>query len=382
MQRFTTCSGVLVGALATLFLCNAAAAQPASATASPPGGVPATAAGPGNVTMTVTRSMDFPQGIWNLTHENDWFIYSDRDFTGNLRLAYTTPNASDWSHLPAPSWLGTAFNHFSFIDSTTAQDAVGAYANLNMYTPDVLTLNPPNPRDHPYAGWTSVGYDMIRQSANRRAIFEVNLGLVGPTSGGEQLQKSFHSLIGSTQPAGWAYQIKDEPVLQLTYRQDWRPSFLTNLGSSNSGAINYDVIGHIVGTAGNGFDYAATGLLARLGYHLPADYGAARPRLGEIESAPVQDAGAPAPENNWAYLCLGAEARAVARDITVDGNTFTTNSYSQVNHAPFVAEYYGGMAVEYGWFRGSFLIVYESHTFNTQPQAGQWRGVLSLGVAF
>ncbi len=72
----------------------------------------------------------------------------------------------------------------------------------------------------------------------------------------------------------------------------------------------------------------------------------------------------------------------MARDITVDGNTFDSSSSSHVNHAPFVGEYYGGAAVEYGWFRGSFLILYESHTFKTQAQAGQWRGVLSLGVAF
>ena len=369
MQRFTSRSLALLSALATLFSVHSAVAQ---STSTSPGGVP----------VTVSKSMDFPQGIWVLTHENDWFLYSDRDYTGGLRLAYTTPNASDWSHLPVAGWLGSAFNHVSLIDSSAAQDAIGAYANLNIYTPDILTLDPPNAKDHPYAGWTSVGYDLIRQTMDRRAIFEMNFGLVGPTSGAEQLQKSFHSLIGSTQPAGWAYQIKDEPVVQLTYRQDWRPAFLTNLNSSGSGPINYDVIGHVLGTAGNGFDYAATGLIARVGYHLPADFGVARPRLGEIDSAPFQATGASAPETNWAYLCLGTEARAVARDITVDGNTFTTNSYSQVNHAPFVAEYYGGAAVEYGWFRGSFLIVYESHTFNTQSQAGQWRGILSLGVAF
>ncbi len=288
MQRFTARTSVLMGFLATLFLINVSVAQTASPVSTTPGS--------GNVTMTVAKSMDFPQGIWVLTHENDWFLYSDRDYTGGLRLAYTTPNASDWSHLPSPVWLGKMFDGISLIGSPGTQDAVGVYANLNIYTPDILTLDPPNPSDHPYAGWTSFGYDMIRQTANRRALFETNVGLVGPTSGAEQLQKSFHSLIGSTNPQGWAYQIKDEPVLQLTYRQDWRPDLLTNLTNENPGAWNYDVIGHVLGTAGNGFDYVATGLLARFGYHLPMDYGVARPRLGEIDSAPYQAPGAPTPE--------------------------------------------------------------------------------------
>ena len=358
-------------------------AQLARPALTPAGGIAPVALGASNVSMTVTKASNFPQGIWSLTHENDWFIYSDRDYTGGVRLAYTTPNASDWSHLPASAWLGGIFDQASFIGSPGAQDAVGAYANINIYTPDVLTFSPPNPKDHPYAGWTSAGYDLIRQTAERRAIFEINLGLVGPTSGAEQLQKSFHSLIGSTNPAGWGYQIKDEPVLQLTYRQDWRPAMLTNLSAEVPGNFNYDVIGHVLATGGNGFDYAAAGVLARVGYHLPMDFGPARPRLGEIDSAPYQSPAAmTAPDNVWAYLCLGMEGRAVARDITVDGNTFTNNSYSQVSHAPLVGEYYGGMAVEYGCFRGTFLVLYESHTFNTQPQAGQWRGVLSLGVAF
>jgi hypothetical protein len=175
--------------------------------------------------------------------------------------------------------------------------------------------------------------------------------------------------------------------LQFTYRQDWRPAALTNLNSATYSDFNYDVLGHGTMTAGNGWDYAAAGILARWGYHLPLDYGPTRMRLGEIASAPyaAPDA-AKSFTGDWsldalsAYLYFGAEGRAVARDITLDGNTIA-NSPSVVNK-PTVAEIYGGLVTQYKNFRGSFLVIYETSTFYSQPQPGQWRGTLTLGWQF
>ncbi len=228
---------------------------------------------------------------------------------------------------------------------------------------------------------------MIRQSAERRAIFELNLGLVGPDSGAQDLQDGFHGAIGDSLPQGWSYQLKDEPVVQLTYRQDWRPAWLTNLSDPSPGSYNYDVIGHALVTVGNGWDYAAAGAVVRWGYHLPMDFSPARLRLGDVDTEPYRPLNFPrGPKLGWsldslsAYVCFGAESRAVARDITLDGNTWASSV--SVVHKPIVNEVYTGLITDFDHFRGSFLILYESTTFYSQPQPGQWRGILTLGVAY
>jgi lipid A 3-O-deacylase len=250
-----------------------------------------------------------------------------------------------------------------------------------------MVLNPPDPNDYPYSGWVGLGVDLIRQTADRRAIFETNLGWIGPYSGAEDLQDSFHSLDGSHQFQGWDAQLKNEPVLQFAYRQDWRLAALSNLNAATPGSFGYDFITHAMATAGNGWDYAAAGFVARWGYQLPMDFGPARMRLGDIASAPYAAPGAGKNfAGDWsldafsAYVCLGAEGRAVARDITLDGNTLA-NSASVV-HKPLVGEVYTGLVTQYKNFRGSFLVIYESDTFDSQPQPGQWRGALTLGWQF
>jgi hypothetical protein len=217
----------------------------------------------------------------------------------------------------------------------------------------------------------------------RRAILETNLGWVGPQSGAQDLQDSFHTTIGDTSPAGWGHQIRNEPVLQLTYRQDWRMPGLTNLNPSVRETFGYDVIAHGLATVGNGWDYAAVGGMVRAGYKLPWDFGPSRPRLGEISSLPYQPGGSTKADELGglsAYVCAGVEARAVARDITLNGNTIA-NSPSVVQK-PVVAEVYSGLVVTFGHFRGDFLVLYESDTFDSQPQPGQWRGVLTIGCQF
>ncbi len=380
MQRFTSSIGSAFGALALLGLTALAAqAQTTSGTTAPT---------PGNSPTAANYTPKFPHGIWELSHENDWFIYSDRDYTGGLRLAYTTPNYRDWSQVPlVPGAYGQFFNNISLINDDWATVAAAAYAQINIYTPDDQKINPPNPNDYPYSGWVGMGTDLIRQTSDRRAIFEVNLGLIGPESGAAQLQDSFHSSIGDSQPAGWDHQLKDEPVLQLTYRQDWRIPGLTNLNPSVRQTWGYDVIGHGLATVGNGWDYAATGAQVRYGYHLPLDFGPSRMRLGDVSTMPYVPGGTMPSTAGWsldslsAYVTFGAEGRAIARDITLDGNTWARSA--SVSKEPLVAEIYGGLTVEYGNFRGSFLVLYETNTFRAQPSnQGQWRGILTLGYSF
>jgi hypothetical protein len=321
-----------------------------------------------------------------LSDENDTPFGTDRDLTNVLRLGYSSPNYSSWKAVPAiPEFAGSLFDSISFLPNPAASVSSSIYAQQNMYTPSNISRVPPNPNDRPYAGWVGLGIAAIRQTGERRAVFEANLGWVGPESGAEALQTSWHDTINVTHPRGWPYQLKNEPVLQLTYRQDWRAPGLTNLDDLNHGPIEYDVTVHGLITAGNGWDYIAAGFMARAGFNLPHDFGPARPRLGSVDSLPYQAPGSVAPNYGWdlsslsAYVCLGGEDRAIARDITLDGNTFARSP--SVNKEPVVAEAYGGVVLQYGNLYSTFLAVFETKTFRSQL-APQWRGIISLGCRF
>jgi len=379
MNSLATRAYIGLGVLATLVFSPVLLAQTANSTATAPSAPAATALSP---------TPQFPAGLWELSHENDWFIYSDRDYTGGLRMAYTTPNYSNWDSIfLIPSGLGNFSDKLSLIDSSWATVSAAIYAQINIYTPEATQLRTPNPNDHPYAGWVGLATDLIRQTDTRRSIQEINVGLVGPESGAQDLQQSFHQFIHSTDPLGWDHQIKNEPVFQYTNRQDWRIPALSNLNNAVPVTFGFDNIAHGTVTVGNGWDYAAVGALARFGYHLPMDFGPARLRLGDVDTMPYQPGGSAAGSiGGWsleqlsAYVYFGAEGRAVARDITLDGNTFARSA--SVNKEPLVGEFYSGLAVGYGHFRGSFMVLYETNTFRAQAQTGQWRGILTLGVAF
>ncbi len=344
------------------------------------------AAKPASAPATTPATPGFPQGRWLLTFQNDWFYGTDRDLTNSLSLYYITPNYTNWQPVPGiPEGLGNFFDRASFIDDKMAVVSAAFYAQQNIYTPANISLNPPSTNDRPYAGWVGFGIDMVRQTGYRRAIFEITPGWVGPESGAQQLQTTWHNTIGVNAPKGWYYQIKNEPVLQLTYRQDWRPKALTNLDEKGGPVIGHDVMVHGMGTVGNGWDYAAAGFLARVGYHLPLDYGPARPIFGEIATMPYAPGGTAPGGEDWkladfsAYVCLGADGQVVGHDITLDGNTFA-NSRSVTNEV-LVGQAYGGLVVQYGSIYAAFLTTFTTKTF--QNQVGpQWEGVATLGWRF
>ncbi len=372
--------------LFALVLAALVASSAAAQTATPTPAAATAAAAPATTTSS-TPARAFPDGLWVVSDENDTYFGTDRDLTNVLRLAYSSPNYATWDGVPAiPKFAGSLFDDINFLHDASSSVSSSIYAQQNMYTPSNISRVPPNPNDRPWAGWVGLGIDAVRQTAMRRAVLELNLGWVGPESGAEALQTSWHDTINVTHPRGWGYQLKNEPVLQLTYRQDWRlPAPLSNVETPNHGPIDYDVTVHALATAGNGWDYIQGGIMTRVGFNLPRDFGPARPRLGSVDTQSYLAPGAAAPTFGWdlsslsAYVCLGVDDRAVARDITLDGNTFARSP--SVNKEPVVAEAYSGLVLQWGNLYSSFIAVYETKTFQSQV-APQWRGILSLGCRF
>jgi len=137
--------------------------------------------------------------------------------------------------------------------------------------------------------------------------------------------------------------------------------------------LSVDLSPHVGAGLGNVYTYAAGGATLRFGQNLPTSSGPRSIRPGP----PGSDYYQAAPDGRW-YLFLGLEGRAVARNIFLDGNTFTDGP--SVDKYVFVGEVRAGIAVIMGRYRLAYAQVYRSKQFH--GQVPETFGALSLSTEF
>ncbi|HXW26643.1 MAG TPA: lipid A deacylase LpxR family protein [Xanthobacteraceae bacterium] len=306
-------------------------------------------------------------GRFTLIEENDAFVYpnpTDWWYTQGLELNYlSAPIAGTGVAALLPS---TYLDPGSF--RTQRFELV---FGQSIFTPMNVTLNPPDPRDRPYAGWLYVGAGLY-QETDHHSLDHVQLllGVVGPDALAEEIQNGFHRIIGSLVSqlyvAGWGYQLSNEPGVVLTYEHKWRWDM--PLG----GGFAVDVIPDVGVTAGNVFTYAETGAIVRIGQNLNADYGPARIKpavSGTTWFDPSQLQG----PLGW-YFFVGAAGRAVARNIFLDGNTFVDSP--RVEKEPLVGDFSGGLSFFWADLAKLDLVVtWRSKEFVGQSEYDRYGGI-------
>ena len=328
--------------------------------------------------LTASAATDDQAAFLAITEENDSFanpfgIHQDRHYTQGLKItlfggdAFMTNTTANLNRL-LPAW-GI---------QPTAGNLGWIMLGQDIYTPSNIVFHAPIPSDRPYGGWLYTGlvYQRRGQLAPNLAVmenFEINLGVVGPFSLAEGSQIAVHHLFFGTNdiPKGWHNQLDNEPGLELKYARLWRWSPTT------ASAPYFDVLPRIGGELGNVQIFATAGATMRLGYNLPQDFG-------------VQNIDSPASVNGgltrhtppfFAYLFGGVDGRAVAHDISLDGNSFN-NSGPSVDKNTLVADVTWGFAVQ---VCTHIEFTYE-HIIRTEQFKGQDRndliGSLTLKAKF
>ncbi len=220
----------------------------------------------------------------------------------------------------------------------------------------------PSAHDRPYGGWLYVGASLLQETKlgtfSQLENVEIDAGAVGPVALGKQVQNNFHQFINDAAAKGWASQIQNEPGILVSYERLWR---LPLIGDGYDGV---DIVPQAGATAGNVFTYGEIGALVRIGHNLHADYGPARIRpalsgTDYFDSSQFQ--------GNWGYYFFaGAQGRAVAQDIFLDGNTFRQSPH--VDKKPLVADLQAGFSViwPYNYVRTDFSVVRRTEEFYGQ----------------
>lgn len=217
-----------------------------------------------------------------------------------------------------------------------------------MITPEDITKQIPDPADAPYAGllyWRATYVAVQDDFADHVATL---VGIVGPSSGAEEVQKFVHRVVGAKQPKGWDYQLADEFVWQLQRTAIWR--FSTEDSSPFDAVILADL------AVGNLESLAGAGLFLRAGNGLARSYSTMGFLSSRI-STPVSAS------EGW-YVYLGGTGNYVHNQILIDGNEFGRSASEGLDHYQ-----YSLMAgFTYAWSRASICLSYQS---DTEPNKSQ-----------
>ena len=290
-------------------------------------------------------------GFWSIQVENDLFgSGSDQFYSNGTEVSYLTLKRP-------PGWLtrlGQGLPFFRTGDVSAVQYSVGQ----KMFTPRDTERSTLITDDRPYAGWLYGSANLASRFVDQpnlqvSNILGITVGVVGPSSLAEKVQKGVHRLIGDDIPRGWDNQLKDEPGIVLTYTRRWQ--YFHKLG----GGLEFETAPHLVGALGNVYTYAGGGMMLRLGKRLRNDIGPPNIRPGFPGVPYVR----PSDKANW-YLFAGVEGRAVAHNIFLDGNTFR-DSHS-VDKKPLVADVQFGFAYHIQNVRFAISNVWRSREFEGQ----------------
>lgn len=304
------------------------------------------------------------EGIFSLQFANDLFGNTDQHFTHGTRLSWMSAENS------VPDWVKDAASLVPLFDEDASKRIVYSLGQ-NILTPDDISQSALIANDRPYAGWLYAGIGLVSVDGDRLDNLELDIGVVGPYSGAEDVQKTWHRWFGFQSPNGWDNQLKNEPALLLSYERKWRRwSRFKALG------FDGDITPHIGANLGNVLTQIATGFTVRIGNDLSRHYDYGPPRIRP--SLPGSDYFSANDGIGW-YVFLGAEGRGVLHNIFLDGNTYR-RSHS-VSKKPFVGDVQAGVAVIIGRVRVAYTHVLRTKEFDGQDHSDQF-GAFSVSMIF
>ena len=312
-------------------------------------------------TEQITWSKLISSGAVTLYTENDkYFAGSDRHYTNGFKLSFL----GDTNLKDSPDFV-QAVAHFipTLPEKTAAQQdyRVGVAIGQNIYTPTDIHTPTPDPTDRPYAAWLYGAFTFQARDPQHDLlrVVELDVGIVGPSAIGEEIQNGVHTLMHIPHALGWSHQLHDEPgiVLAWEHRHGLKR---TSFAESNLGG---DLLGHYGLSLGNVDTSARVGLMLRAGWRLPLDFGPDLIRAAGGDLAPA--------EHTSFYFFGGAETRAVGRNIFLDGNTW--HDRPSVDKRPLAADFNVGFVLRFPAHCGilSGLQIAYTENYRTKEFYGQ-----------
>lgn len=309
-------------------------------------------------------------GTLTLTLENDVFTNSDNNYTNGIGIAWVSDAVDAYDD----GFVGRWTRFWSFLPFV-ADDGYTTYASWSlaqeMNTPDDIRDPNPSEDDQPYSGILYVDSTLYARKQDWTHAWQLRLGVVGPASQAEEVQRKFHQLIGADKPQGWDKQLPNEPVVNLSYT-------IAHLAAAGRAGESAEWRVVPIGTVGIGnyFTGAGIGVYGEVGWNLVDALGVTALRSG-LNVASTVGVG---PLDRWSVSFFGGVgAYGVARYLPLDGTLFRDSR--SVDSKPVVGIGSFGFCLRRDKFSLSFSRTLFSDTFDTQRQRTDF-GTLSLSWMF
>lgn len=227
------------------------------------------------------------------------------------------------------------------ISDTNNQWEMTAYTlGQMMVTPKDIKIADPDPDSAPYAGLLFLRSSYLAVHEDYADQLGLTLGILGPSSGAEEVQKFVHKVVGANEPQGWDHQLQDEPVAQLSRSRVWR------FAGEDLGAPRADllVLGEITG--GNLESGLGTAFIARYGRGLEQSFATAAQMTERMPNPIALDSG-------W-HVYGGFAGGYLYNQIFVTGNTFRDSPETDLRN--WQHSFIGGGS--YSWQNWSLSLSY------------------------
>ncbi len=310
--------------------------------------------------------------------ENDAFFGTDFNYTNGVKLTWISPDLTDYrDNTTIPTWSYPIIKRLPFINEPGLQRCVSFSIGQNIYTPEDIESEEFIQDDRPYAGISYLSIGLHSKNRKKLDILEIFMGIVGPHSYADDIQKFVHELNEFKTPKGWEHQLDDEPIFGIVFERKWR--LYRKTFNSKTGM---DIIPNIGFGVGNPFVIAHAGGIIRLGWNLPNDFGTNIIRPGSDTNALVEkeDPRFYKRFHRLGIHCfIGTGTRVTLRDITLDGNSFS-HSHS-VNKKILVTNLMTGIGIIIHRFKITLAHVYETKQFKEQDEGHDY-GSITMSYSF
>jgi lipid A 3-O-deacylase len=301
------------------------------------------------------------------TVENDVLTGSDNSYSNGFGIAWVSDAVERYDDAHPVSRWSRLLDGLQLLGDPGYSRYVAWSLTQEIHTPDDITLVDPPADDQPYAGVLTLDSVLYARSARWSHALELKLGVVGPASRAEQVQREFHALIGADEPMGWRTQLPDEPVINLglTSAYLWREG---HVGETARWRVL--PIGHL--GVGNYYTGVGLGLYGEVGWNLVDAFGGNALREGFSAASMV---GA-APSEAWSLSLFGGlGGHARAHYLPLDGTVF--HSSRSVDTEPVIGNATLGTSLRRGRFAVSLAVTVSSKAYAGQSKAAEF-GTLSI----
>ncbi len=315
---------------------------------------------------------------WTFTlfFENDLFGDTDQNYTSGIKLSWMSPDLLRYRDSgDVPEWFRRRLRRLLFFDDPKAppdplvQRNVVLSIGQSIFTPQDIDAFDLIEDDRPYAGWLYAGLAFRKRDLDVLDTLELQLGVVGPASLSEPAQVFVHEFRNLDKPNGWEHQLENEPTIGIAYERKWRTV-------KAEPGLGWDFIPHLGAVIGNAYTYGNVGGEIRVGWNLPPDFGDPLIRPGGVTSPPlVFDRS----QKLRLYLFGFVDARAVARDITLDGNTFADSHSVDKRH--LVADLAVGASLVFDRFKLTIAQALRTREFEGEKDDHRF-GSISMAYSF